>query len=858
MPESRTTKRATPSISEGDVATLGGHAPSRAADSLPRGTSIGRYTILRPLGSGGMGIVYLAQDPELDRQVAIKLLSPGPEGTAMADARAADLLREGRVAARLAHPNVVRVFDVGHFDDELFIAMEFLQGVTLQVWTHQHRKQPAQVLDTLLDAGAGLAAAHDAGLVHADFKPRNVMVTDDGRVVVLDFGLGRGAEPPTDADPVADADDRTTAGPSGTPTYMAPELFDGNLPTALSDQFAYCVTVYEAFVGKRPFADGMPAIVHREAPILPPRGTMPSRVWSIVARGLSADPVDRHPSMTELLRGLRPPRRATTWLPALCIATVGIAASYGVTQDDAPACATVPAELEAMWTQGPRQQLGERHDGPTWSRFAAHLDTWTEQWRSQWLDACAARYVRGSQSGDLFNRRTLCLDRVRVPAQAVVAALTAEAITLADATSSLQALPSPNECADFDALMAGPGLPSDLRTRQAVVDLESEVARVDALAAFASHRESTLAALPGLLHRATELDSFRTTARIHLIRGHVHAFAQEPDAAIEALHIALHDAEAGHDDELAAEIATDLIYALGRESRSELAYAWMRYVRAKLSRVSGNTDRLQVDLRTSEATVLRRIGDYAGSAERLTGVLRDFADSPSLTTVKRSDVYASLAITYRESGQLGDALSAADRAVELRVESLGSDHTLVGHSLYNQATIHLMRAEEQQAREVLERARAILSDDVNSAPQRLAIASLLGSLTAESGDLEQAESILSGAIDRGRAQLPPDTFAFNPVLINLGRVLLLQDRPTEALDAVLAGIKTCEATRGTNYPELDVDYMLLAQVYAALDQPALSAGALERVLAVSRNDRQRKVTEALLLQMREAAASQTP
>ena len=190
------------------------------------------------LGRGGNGIVYLALDPELDRKVAIKVLGRG-------SADSASLLREGRVAGSMAHPNVVRIFDIGDFGDEMFIAMEHLDGSTLADWiTEEHPR--SQILHVLIQAGRGLSAAHRAGLVHGDFKPKNVMVTLDDRVVVLDFGLGRSI----DRD---DPDTTSSTKLAGTPAYMAPELYAGRSATTASDQFAYCVALYEAMFGRRPY-----------------------------------------------------------------------------------------------------------------------------------------------------------------------------------------------------------------------------------------------------------------------------------------------------------------------------------------------------------------------------------------------------------------------------------------------------------------------------------------------------------------------------------------------------------------------------------------------------------------------------
>ncbi|MFP2913145.1 protein kinase domain-containing protein, partial [Pyxidicoccus sp. 3LFB2] len=224
---------------------------------LSQGSTLARYVVLERIGRGAMGDVYAAYDPELDRQVALKLLRP--EGRHLEELRSR-LLREAQALARLAHPNVVTVHDVGVAGDCLFLALELVEGTTLAEWLKAPRAQ-GEVLRVFRDAGLGLAAAHAAGLVHRDFKPSNVLVGQDGRVRVTDFGLARpsnrGLRPRA-----ASASPRAPNGPApltrtgvlvGTPAYMAPEQQQGQGVDALSDQFSFCVALYEALHGVRPF-----------------------------------------------------------------------------------------------------------------------------------------------------------------------------------------------------------------------------------------------------------------------------------------------------------------------------------------------------------------------------------------------------------------------------------------------------------------------------------------------------------------------------------------------------------------------------------------------------------------------------
>jgi eukaryotic-like serine/threonine-protein kinase len=247
-------------LSAGDFGSPGptGRSDGAARSEEPRGRVVGRYVILSLLGVGGMGAVYAAYDPELDRKVALKLLRP--DSLSIDSAR---MLREARALARLAHPNVVAVHDVGTLGAEVFIAMEHVDGLTVHRWLRQRDRSRREVLDVFLAAGRGLAAAHRAGLVHRDFKPDNMMVALDGRVRVLDFGLARaqasaGAESTLREALIGDVDvgeARLTREGAllGTPTYMAPEQWRGAVADARSDQFSFCVALWEALLGERPF-----------------------------------------------------------------------------------------------------------------------------------------------------------------------------------------------------------------------------------------------------------------------------------------------------------------------------------------------------------------------------------------------------------------------------------------------------------------------------------------------------------------------------------------------------------------------------------------------------------------------------
>ncbi len=322
-------------------------APSDS--SLPRGTPVGRYLVVEPLGSGGLGDVYTAYDPELDRCVAVKVLRPDlalDQDTDGSGSGRDRLMREAKALARLAHPNVVAVHDVGRFGDHVFIAMERVDGVTLSKWSREQPRSWKEIRDVFLGAGAGLAAAHEAGIIHRDFKPQNVIVGPDGRPRVLDFGLARATHgderntiaslpraigfAPTSSQTLDEA--ITLAGTvMGTPQYMAPEQFEGTEAIGpAADQFGYCAAMWVALYEQRPFqGEDIPQLVAAvcSGRITEPtdRKGVPGWLHKALLQGLSQEPHDRHPSMAALLtvlqRDTRSRRRQWAWLGAGALAS---------------------------------------------------------------------------------------------------------------------------------------------------------------------------------------------------------------------------------------------------------------------------------------------------------------------------------------------------------------------------------------------------------------------------------------------------------------------------------------------------------------------------------------------------------
>jgi tRNA A-37 threonylcarbamoyl transferase component Bud32 len=459
-----------------------------------RGATIGRYVVLGWVGNGAMGDVYSAYDPDLDRKLAIKLLRVKRGSSVGGLDGKTRLLREAQAIAKLSHPNVVVVHDVGTFEDRVFIAMEFIEGGTLSFWLHAQQRTWREILRVFIAAGGGLQHAHEANLVHRDFKPDNVMVRVDGDVRVMDFGLVRyidviDNETEADVDPNsplanlpmgpeqpvrgAFALDATvdlakppplpavaaqavqtkltqTGVVLGTPAYMAPEQFVGQTVDARTDQFSFCVALYEALFGVRPF-DGATMseltgnVLAGHVKPTPQRSQVPLAVSRALRRGLSVAPADRYPSMTGLLADLeryaRPRANVVMGMAAGFVVLAALVGGLVWREIDRESLCAVPADrFEGVWEtsgrNGSRRAAIEfmfrtagqenartlstgRSTSWGWANnrsrvsftSAAHmLDKYVGDWLSTYKDACEATNYRKDQSAQVLDLRMSCLN----------------------------------------------------------------------------------------------------------------------------------------------------------------------------------------------------------------------------------------------------------------------------------------------------------------------------------------------------------------------------------------------------------------------------------------------------------------
>ena len=435
------------------------------------GTVFGRYVLVEPIGAGAMGEVWVAVDPDLDRKLALKLLR-------RSRSRRDDnprLLREARAMARLNHPNVAAVHDVGEVDGQVFIAMEFVAGESLAEFIARGPHPWSTVLPLLRQAGAGLAAAHAAGIVHRDLKPANVLIGADGRVRVVDFGLAS-AERRERPDELGDASqtlppDRKEAA-VGTPAYMAAEQHRGESFDARSDQFAFCVSAFEALYGRRPFPGSHRyavalAIVEGRLTDVPAEEQAPAWIHRTILRGLSTAPDERFPDMIALLDQLDrdPAQRRNRWIfagvgLAMVVAMLATWLAWPARPDP---CAEVGEPMAATWSPEHRAALeGWLASGPTepWREAASQrllegLDTRANAWMASERTICSDRVAKRA-TDRLLDERELCLERQRqaiatlteLPERDASERAEVRDHTLAQPYALLRAIGDPRPCAE--------------------------------------------------------------------------------------------------------------------------------------------------------------------------------------------------------------------------------------------------------------------------------------------------------------------------------------------------------------------------------------------------------------------------
>ena len=663
--------------SGGDPTEGDGDVTSSAWREDISGTRIGRYLLLDRIGAGGMGVVWRAYDPMLDRRVALKLVaSRGGDPLA--------LVSEAQALARLQHPNIVAIHDVGPLTDGLFLAMEYVDGVTLTRHLQLARTW-REVVDVFLAVAQGVRAAHAAGVVHGDLKPDNVLVAAPrpgvpAMVKVVDFGLASMANATSSSSGALASEgsswaSRTDLTIRGTPAYLAPEQVAGAPASERTDQYAFCVAMFEALTGARPHAiDSLhaAALVFRDARAVrwPAGHAVPPWLRRIVLTGLALDPAARHGDFDEIVHALQRGRTRLRRRAAMAVVSTAAIASAVALVQGAVRCADADAPVTAVWSDGIAAEMQSAR-GPL---SAGELDLWRR--RHERLDATAADLAAASRRacegrGSAESRRRLrCVDHGLATLELAVAQarggdVHSQAFVLAGA--GLDAL---EPCDDEANLQQFPPIAEDLELRAAVQALERDIAVVN-LAEITSPElgDATLAELG---RRAQALGEEGLYTDVLLLRARAATAREEDRLKLELLRDALASAEASRDDRRVAlawhRIAAAQIGSLGDETAVRIALERMDAASARLGRPA--------DLEAHRHRVLAQVANARG--ERIDAVQELVAMRDAASEAQRPDlVFDALLLSISvnlNAGRVPDAVASGDAAVALARSAFGEDH----------------------------------------------------------------------------------------------------------------------------------------------------------------------------------------
>jgi len=830
-----------------------------AATRLEQGAVLDEtFVIEHELGRGGMGVVFLARHDALGRNVAIKLCSrqQSPRETER-------LRREAQAIAALAHPNVVVVHHVGTVQDRVYVVMEHVDGGTLRTWLGASPRAWREVVDMFVQAGRGLEAAHAEELVHRDFKPDNVLIGQDGRARVCDFGLaaplsaGAGEE----THDAAGAASRTTTG--GTPRYMAPEQHAAGPVTPAADQFSWCVALWEALSGEHPFAGANSTeiacsiVVGRRRTTAP---RIPRRIRRALERGLATDPAQRHPSFDTLLRRVAAPGpRTELWLGLGAV--VGVTALALSSSPNDPCAA--PKIQPSSWSQAQRTALSEtlsasplRAGAELFVRTEAAVDAHWEQWRIAEHAACR------SASGD---PRTL---------EPVHACLEVNALRMSETLAQLEG-GEPDVLARALELVDAVGSPAECNGTRPT----GRSARVAGIASGA--REAIIRSQTALV--AGDLDTARSQAQQVLDDAQDNRAAAEAELVLSSVASkhADFDLSAEHGerglalaigagaDDVSARVAAQLVYVEAQRGQLGLAERW--YGRARAWSVAvGDPTSLRVHAWLHWGLALRDARRFDEAERVLREALGELRDDEAGGGATEVAVLAHLGSTLRAMGRFDEADVVLREADAVTVSKLGVDHPRRIVVLISRQVLALKRQRLDESlalgNEALQRVTAWVGADSARAGE---LHVNIGNVLASAGRLDEAAAKYAAALQvfEGHGNLGGQ----RRLVHNLAQLALVRGDPDTALRWARREIELLESLDQPDYTV--IAYSVLSHIHSLRGELDAAAAAINRavdgmdaaygaddpqraipLMALGRMQLQRNEDEAALATLERAAA----
>jgi serine/threonine protein kinase len=798
---------------------------ARAGESLQIGDKVGRYELRALLGAGGMGRVYEAWDSELERAVALKVLHPELGGAASVTDR---LVRESRIMARAAHESVITVYGIGRDRDVVFIAMELVRGPTLAAYLSREHPGWRDVVVLLEQAGAGLAAAHAAGIIHRDFKPENVLVGPARKVVVTDFGVARataGDEPATGTTAPAHARLTATGQAIGTPAYMAPEQLDGHAADERADVFAFCVSAWEAVFGAHPFATANATIdairaAHRKPPA-PPRTGAPRRLARALQRGLAIDPAARWPGMPPLLVELAAIRRHRTRLAIAATATgligLGIAGALVVGHTArADGCANRLAALDRAYR---RDLLAARlaHDPATRDRVLATLDGTVKAWHDLHAQTCA---------NDKTPTTTACLDARRSELAGTVDDILADGP--GHAVRLLDVVGDPTACATAAAGLVAANVPDTPMLRRKVTALRYRIIDAEALRDRLDDKDALAAELTIVSDAATVWPIVHAEALF--LYGATQTHAGDATHALKTLEQAAGVAATAHDDRIAAKAWTALAAATTFDKGDPArGLEYVGYAEAALARI-GNPPSLVSPLLYIKGTTLTQANrtDEAETTLRRAVELAKQSDPDGVPSS-----ISGLGFVYQQQGRYAEAADAYRQALAA-LPSSGPD-VASGQVVYREhlGAILFNLGQASEGERITREAVSIAdrSLDENSSERYTAHLDL-AELLSGTGKLDEALAEAKLGAEGIARTVGMRTATYGEALrIEVDALMSLErNREAEPLSARACDIIAFQATEdSTQYAVCELEHV---QLLGELDRPREAVLICDKVLPV--------------------------
>jgi eukaryotic-like serine/threonine-protein kinase len=831
--------------------------------------------VLDPLGQGGMAVVYRAFDPELDRSVALKLLLPASSESGSEQSARTRFLREAQAMAHVSHPNVIEVYDVGIAENQAFIAMKLVDGGTLKEWL-KVRRPWREVVDAYLQAGRGLDAAHRAGLVHRDFKPSNVLRGKDGHVSVTDFGLARLARASDDSPPARPI---TVASPSllstdlsqmghlaGTAGYIAPERYAGRAPDPRSDQFSFCVSLYEGLYGALPFSPM--TILKALAPTLkegaaaapgakddgllsalakrPGGPEVPGHLRRILERGLRTDPDGRFPSMEALLEQLgRDPARARRRLLALGGATLAVACAVGLAawsvQRSKRLCAGAEEHLAGAWDAEVRTKAehafaatGLPYAKPAWNAAAAALERHAQAWVRQRTEACQATRIRGEQSDEVLSLRMICLDQRLQELSALTHVLgEADAHVVDRAPQAISALTPLDVCSRVASLREMTRMPVDPEMKSKVEGGQKLVAEARALAE-AGRNPDAVARAAAALAQAEASGYPPLRAQAALVEGLVLTKTGDADGAERSLYQAFRGAEVARDDRTRAEAADLLTFVVGYEKQNPAqGHVWHDITEAVLERLGGDDDlrlRALAHLNGLYFTEhkMRQLLEPQKEVVRLREKLSGEDSAETIVQIM------NLGNAYAFHGDYDEGIAQWQRAADLYKAHFGESHPQYASALHNISDTRFEQGRFEEAYRLSQQAVALMraarpAMDATRMVAEMGLARERFALGDRPAGLEAIQTNLAGR----RKAFPPDSNLVADALCALTEAYRALGRSGDAVPLLTEAIALRDKPPLSDHGDLVPLFTELGECELALSRPRDAVAPLQRAVRLS-------------------------